>query len=162
MQVSLKMILFYCCMVPFLAESGISSPLVDYPPVDVAALHLHEQEMAFLTSQFRENPDHKVIWQADHGVALVWKTPRSANFNSYEFKAFRRLKDGTFKKMGTYSVMSRYGYWDEKNIQFSDKGFQIVLIADEGATRVSHQFVYSQPVATYIFRLGREEKDGSR
>ena len=30
--------------------------------------------------------------------------------------------------------MSSYGYWDEKNIQFSDKGFQVVLIADGGAT----------------------------
>lgn len=136
--------------------------MVDHPPADAAALHLHEREMAFLTSQFRENLDNKVIWQADHKAALVWRTPRGANFNSYEFKAFLRQKDGTFKETGRYSVMSSYGYWDEKNIQFSDQGFQIVLIADEGATHVSHQFLYSQPVATYTFRLGREEKDGLR
>ena len=45
----------------------------------------------------------------------------------------------------------------QKNIQFSDKGFQVVLIADGGATRVSHQFHYFQPAATFVFRLGREE-----
>ncbi len=60
-------------------------------------------------------------------------------------------------EMGRYSVMSSYGYWDEKNIQFSDKGFQVVLIADGGATHASHQFYYAQPAATFVFRLGREE-----
>ena len=39
--------------------------------------------------------------------------------------------------------MSSYGYWDEKNIQFSNEGFQIILIADGGATHASHQFYYS-------------------
>lgn len=53
--------------------------------------------------------------------------------------------------------MSGYGYWDEKNIQFSNEGFQIVLIADGGATHASHQFHYFQPAATFVFRLGREE-----
>lgn len=75
---------------------------------------MHEQEMAFLSRQFRENSDNKVIWQADHKAALVWRTPRGANFNSYEFKAFLRQKDGTFQETGLYSVMSSYGYWDEK------------------------------------------------
>lgn len=106
---------------------------------------------------FRENPDNKVIWQADHEVALVWRTPRGANFNSYEFKAFLRQQDGSFREIGRYSVMSGYGYWDEKNIQFSNEGFQIVLIADGGATHASHQFHYFQPAATFVFRLGREE-----
>lgn len=162
MKVSLKLFILSCCAVPLWAASGVPVPLADHPPVDAAALHSHEQEMAFLTGQFRENPDNKVIWQADHKAVLVWRTPRGANFNSYEFQAFLRQKDGSFKETGKYSVMSSYGYWDEKNIQFSDKGFQIVLIADEGATQVSHQFLYSQPAATYTFRLGREEKDGSQ
>jgi hypothetical protein len=162
MKVSLKLFILSCCAVPLWAASGVPVPLADHPPVDAAALHSHEQEMAFLTGQFRENPDNKVIWQADHKAVLVWRTPRGANFNSYEFKAFLRQKDGSFKETGKYSVMSSYGYWDEKNIQFSDKGFQIVLIADEGATQVRHQFLYSQPAATYTFRLGREEKDGSQ
>lgn len=60
-------------------------------------------------------------------------------------------------EMGRYSVMSSYGYWDEKNIQFSNEGFQIILIADGGATHASHQFYYSQSAVTFVFRLGREE-----
>lgn len=148
---------FYCCTVPLVVASGAPSPMVDHPPADAAALRFHKQEMAFLESCFRENPDNKVVWQADHEASLVWRTPRGANFNSYEFKAFLRQQDSSFRERGRYSVMSSYGYWDEKNIQFSDQGFQIVLIADGGATRASHQFHYSQPAATFVFRLGREE-----
>lgn len=157
MNASLKTLLFFCCTVPLVMASDVLSPLVDHPPVDVAALRFHKQEMAFLENCFRENPDNKVIWKADHEAALVWRTPRGANFNSYEFKAFLRQQDGSFREIGRYSVMSGYGYWDEKNIQFSNEGFQIILIADGGATRVNHQFHYFQPAATFIFRLGREE-----
>ena len=157
MNASLKTLLFSCRTVPLVMAFDVPSPLVDHPPVDVSALRFHKQEMTFLENCFRENPDNKVIWQADHEAALVWRTPRGANFNSYEFKAFLRQQDGSFMEMGRYSVMSSYGYWDEKNIQFSDKGFQVVLIADGGATHASHQFYYSQPAATFVFRLGREE-----
>ena len=143
MNASLKTLLFSCRTVPLVMAFDVPSPLVDHPPVDVAALRFHKQEMTFLENCFRENPDNKVIWQADHEAALVWRTPRGANFNSYEFKAFLRQQDGSFMEMGRYSVMSSYGYWDEKNIQFSDKGFQVVLIADGGATHASHQFYYS-------------------
>lgn len=159
MKTFLKTFLFCCCSVSVFAESGPSAPLVDHPPVDAAALHLHEQEMAFLTGQFRENSDNRVIWQADHKIALVWHTPRGANFNLYIFKAFQREKDGSFKETGVYEVFSRYGYWDEKNIQFSDKGFEIVLIADKGATHVSHQFLYERPNCIYYYRLDKEEED---
>ena len=145
MNASLKTLLFSCRTVPLVMAFDVPSPLVDHPPVDVAALRFHKQEMTFLENCFRENPDNKVIWQADHEAALVWRTPRGANFNSYEFKAFLRQQDGSFMEMGRYSVMSSYGYWDEKNIQFSDKGFQVVLIADGGATHASHQFYYSRP-----------------
>ena len=157
MEGSLKTFFFSCCTVPLVVASGAPSPLVDHPPVDGAALRFHKQEMAFLENCFRDNPDNKVIWQADHEAALVWRTPRGANFNSYEFKAFLRQQDGSFREIGRYSVMSGYGYWDEKNIRFSNEGFKIILIADGGATRASHQFHYSQPAATFVFRLGREE-----
>lgn len=115
-----------------------------------------------MDERFKENTDSKVIWQADHKIALVWHTPRGANFNSYEFKAFLRQKDGTFKEIGGYSVMSSYGYWDEKNIRFSDEGFQIILISDKGATHVTHQFLYSQPNTCYYFRLGPSERHNSQ
>ena len=115
MNASLKTLLFSCRTVPLVMAFDVPSPLVDHPPVDVAALRFHKQEMTFLENCFRENPDNKVIWQADHEAALVWRTPRGANFNSYEFKAFLRQQDGSFMEMGRYSVMSSYGYWDEKN-----------------------------------------------
>lgn len=125
MNASLKTLLFSCCTVPFVMASDVPSPLVDHPPVDVAALRFHKQEVAFLENCFRENPDNKVIWQADHEAALVWRTPRGANFNSYEFKAFLRQQDGSFREIGRYSVMSGYGYWDEKISSFPMKGFRL-------------------------------------
>ena len=76
MNASLKTLLFSCRTVPLVMASDVPSPLVDHLPVDVAALRFHKQEMAFLENCFRENPDNKVIWQADHEVALVWRTPR--------------------------------------------------------------------------------------
>lgn len=121
----MKTFFFNCCTVPLVMASDVPSPLVDHPPVDVAALRFHKQEMAFLENCFRENPDNKVIWQADHEAALVWRTPRGANFNSYEFKAFLRQQDGSFMEMGRYSVMSSYGYWDEKISSFPMKGFRL-------------------------------------
>lgn len=125
MNASLKTLLFSCCTVPLVMASDVLSPLVDHPPVDVAALRFHKQEMAFWKNCFRENPDNKVIWKADHEAALVWRTPRGANFNSYEFKAFLRQQDGSFREIGRYSVMSGYGYWDEKISSFPMKGFRL-------------------------------------
>ena len=119
MNASLKTFFFSCCTVPLVVASGAPSPLVDHPPVDGAALRFHKQEMAFLENCFRDNPDNKVIWQADHEAALVWRTPRGANFNSYEFKAFLRQQDGSFREIGRYSVMSGYGYWDVLQQQWS-------------------------------------------
>lgn len=70
MKAFLKMFLLYCCTVPLFAESGAPVPFVDHPPVDAAALHLHEQEMAFMDERFKENTDSRIIWQADHKIAL--------------------------------------------------------------------------------------------
>lgn len=159
MKASLKMFLLYCCTVPLFAESGAAVPFVDHPPVDAAALHLHEQEMAFMDERFTENTDSRIIWQADHKIALAWHTPRGANFNLYIFKAFQREKDGSFKEIGVYEVFSRYGYWDEKNIRFSPQGFEITLMADKDKTRVSHQFLYERPNCIYYYRLDKEEED---
>lgn len=114
--------------------------------------------MAFIDARFKENTDSRIIWQADHMIALVWHTPRGANFNLYIFKAFRREKD-SFKEIGVYEVFSRYGYWDEKNIRFSSQGFEITLMADKDKTHVSHQFLYDLPNRIYYYRLDKEDRD---
>jgi len=81
--------------------------------------------MAFPGSCFRENPDNKAVWQAEHEAALVWRTPRGSHFNRYEFKASLRRKDGSFWEMGRCSAMSSYGYWDEKISSFPIKDFRL-------------------------------------
>ena len=44
MNASLKTLLFSCRTVPLVMAFDVPSPLVDHPPVDVAALRFHKQE----------------------------------------------------------------------------------------------------------------------
>lgn len=159
MNLFLNPIFFYLFVFTLIGSSNGENALdqkTDHPPIDPKAWCSYQQEADFVKSQLEENSDNKVIWQADHKIALVWRTPRGANFNSYEFKAFSCQTDGTFKEIGIYHVDTRYGWWDEKNVHFCSDGFRITLFADKNQTQVTHQFQYTKPKSFFIYRLEKE------